>query len=192
MNFALYEKENQNTVDTLFGFIEFNKFKQQVLDIKRGEIKVKQDGSAQVVCGQYDEKLFWQLYNEKVDDSSKKWQQRIQHSEDKFDVTMYSRPQENGLHMNKSEIHYKGIKLETLLEFFKNFNKYQDNQQHIKKMDILENDSEGYPTKVYSVMKMGFMTDRESLIKLDMKKQSDGKYLWICQSYLDPAYPITD
>ena len=58
-------------------------------------------------------------------------------------------------------------------------------------MEILEKDSEGFPTKMYSLMNMGIMTDRESLMSLDMKKQSDGKYLWICQSYEDPAFPIT-
>ena len=44
--------------------------------------------------------------------------------------------------MNKSEVIYRGIKINTMIEFMKNFEKYSTDQKMVKKMEVLEKDSD--------------------------------------------------
>jgi hypothetical protein len=59
---------------------------------------------------------------------------------------------------------------------------------------VLEENTDGNPTKIYTRFKMPMMSERESLVKLDMKEnltgEHAGKCAWIISSYEDPAYPI--
>ena len=91
-NYKLYEKENENTVDILFGLTDFTKFKGQILEVKRGDIKVVQEKVDLTISGIKDESFFWDLYNEDTSDKSKKWQKKLEHHDKKFDVSLFSRP----------------------------------------------------------------------------------------------------
>ena len=104
-------KINSDTVETLFGFTDFNKFKKLVLEIKSGSIEVKGDfdasGSTVKSTG---EQFFWDLYNEDISNKSHGWVKKLDH---KGPISMISwqRPQTKGGDIiSRSEIHYKGIK----------------------------------------------------------------------------------
>jgi len=52
----------------------------------------------------------------------------------------------------------------------------------IKEQKFLETHAEGYPTKVYQVMKMPMMSERESLVQNTITKMTgeyEGRYMWI-------------
>lgn len=65
-NFAEYAKVNNDTVEILFGFTDFNKFKRLVLDIKSGTIEVpmSQEDMAGSNVANLGEQFFWDLYKE--------------------------------------------------------------------------------------------------------------------------------
>ena len=65
---------NNDTVDCLFGFTDFNKFKKLVLQIKNGDIEVKFDKDMKASSiPQAGEQFFWDLYNEDPNDKNKGW-----------------------------------------------------------------------------------------------------------------------
>lgn len=79
-------------MDVLFGFIDFNKFKKLVLDIKKGEITVKPDSDDQqprrVLGG---EQFFWDLLKEDVNDKKYGWQKKMEHN-GSIKFTSWQRP----------------------------------------------------------------------------------------------------
>ena len=79
-NFQEYQKLDPDTVDVLYGFIDFNKFKQLVLQIKKGEITVKVENNQELMVDQIGgEKFFWDLYKEDVNDKSNGWTKKLDH-----------------------------------------------------------------------------------------------------------------
>ena len=91
------------------------------------------------------------------------------------------------------EVYYHGIKLETMNHYLKNFTKYNSKREGIIEEKVLETDAEGNPSKMYSRFKIPMMNERESLVKLEFRRltgEHEGKTLFICHSYDDPAYPI--
>ena len=77
-NFAAYAQINNDTVETLFGFTDFSKFKKQMLEVKAGEITVKQYEPDQGI-GKTDDSFFWDLLKEDVNDKSLGWQKKMDH-----------------------------------------------------------------------------------------------------------------
>ena len=88
-------------------------------------------------------------------------------------MQMFERPQEDRNHLRRCEILYKGIRIETLIEFLRNIDeehlKYEF--KNLKQMKILERDAQGIPSKVYRRVSIGpLMKDRESLVKVQIKR----------------------
>lgn len=70
-NFKIYTNMNEQAVDVLFGFTDFNKFKTQMLEVKRGDVKSK--GEPKNNTEGLDESFFWNLMKEDVNDKANGW-----------------------------------------------------------------------------------------------------------------------
>jgi len=123
-NFSEYSKINSDAVETLFGFIDFSKFKKQMLEVKAGEITVKQYDADQAI-GQYDESFFWSLLKEDVNDKSLGWQKKMDHK-GPLSFVSWQRPLEKGGNriLGRAEILHKDIKMSTVLQYIKDVYKH--------------------------------------------------------------------
>ena len=75
-NWKLYETEDSEVVETLFGFIDFNKFKKQMLEFKSGAInwdKSKLEAESAIVHGLKTPQFFWDRLSEDITDKSLGW-----------------------------------------------------------------------------------------------------------------------
>ena len=59
-NFKEYQKVNSDTVEILFGFIDFNKFKTQMLEVKKSQVSDTVDVSNSDDHYYIDEATFWE------------------------------------------------------------------------------------------------------------------------------------
>ena len=84
-NISAYEEYNSDGVDSLFGFLDFEKFKAQVLKLKTGkfdytkhELESKDDQMQR-----FDMALFDQILEEDVEDKELKWRKILTFKEKK-------------------------------------------------------------------------------------------------------------
>lgn len=125
LNFAEYAKIDNDAVETLFGFIDFQKFKKQMLEVKNGEVTVSQNESNQGI-GQTDESFFWSLLKEDVNDKSIGWQKKMDHK-GPLSFTSWQRPLGKGTNqiLGRAEIVHKDIRMSTVLQYIKDVYKHQ-------------------------------------------------------------------
>ena len=86
----------------------------------------------------------------------------------------------------------KGIVGETFDKMIANLEHTMKDLPMMKKIVVLERDSNGLPTLMYYLMKMTMMSLRESVIRLDRIPQPDGRILYVSTSTEHPDYPVTD
>ena len=162
---------DSDTVEILFGFTDFNKFKKLVLEIKSGNIEVKGDfDTSKSNVGKIGSQFFWDLYNEDVANKNLGWKKSLEH-DGPIKFISWRRPQTDGGDIiSRSEILYKNIKFETMEYFFKNFTKYHEKQGHVLEEKFMEPDQNGMPQLIYARFKMPMMSERDNLIRLKMEK----------------------
>lgn len=84
-NFKQYEGENEEVVDTLFGFVDFNRFKQQMLQFKAG--CVDYDPTKYAAYTDYSKKgqeYFYAVIGEDVNNKKLGWNKKTQSSRKRF------------------------------------------------------------------------------------------------------------
>ena len=119
-----------------------------------------------------DDKFFWALIKEDVNDKSLGWKKKLEHKEE-IEIQSWQRKHSRSNNIiHRSEVLFKGIKQSTVIHFIKNYEKYLDkdyNKNNRKKTDrkILEVDEEGNPKKIYSRWQLFDMSWREKLVKIN-------------------------
>jgi hypothetical protein len=75
-----YEKINPITVNTIFGLIDFAKFKESMLQYKKDSASLKNEetASAGTTLGSQDESLFWECDKEDPKDPSFGWVKKVE------------------------------------------------------------------------------------------------------------------
>ena len=80
-NFKQYEGENEEVVDTLFGFVDFNRFKQQMLQFKAGCVDLDpKKYEAYADYSKKGEEYFYSLLTEDVNNKKLGWNKKLNHS----------------------------------------------------------------------------------------------------------------
>lgn len=195
-NFSEYAKINEDTVETLFGFTDFNKFKKQVLEIKKTATKVDDTEDLSTGDGmlQIDEASFWKYYNSPIT-KEEGWVKKIEHKGN-CDVTLYQKDVKIGNknhYLNYSDCRYKGISKKVMEDFFDNFDKIE--QKAVKETKIIK-DETGKLKMMYQRMKMPLMSERDFVLEFDLKEIKDGEHagktLWIMRTIQHPDYPLRE
>lgn len=184
-NLKKYEEINALAVNTLFGFTNFDKFKESILIFKKDEaasFQANEDdiqGSQEIANA--DESFYWKLKEENVRDPSTGWASKLDMKEkDGVKVQLWSKKMpDTKMNMMYSEAVYKGIKMITFFNFIKDFEKTMKDQPMIKQFKVLTRDENGYPEITYSITKAPMMSDRENLTSLKVRDLEDGSKLFI-------------
>jgi hypothetical protein len=182
-NYKDFEKINDQTVESLFEFKEFDLFKKKMLSYKRGmddgtlKKAAQEDTDALPLQGMatadHDalKKIFNDLESENVADSAFKWKKTLDMEEiDGIKCTVYARPiPGRRVNMCKNVSVFRGIKIATWLEFSLNFLKYMDDDKEFKQQNSAVNIIEESADKTHAIYlsrsKFGPMaSDRESLV----------------------------
>lgn len=198
-HFDSYQKENLEVVETLMDFIDFKKFKKTILEYKAGSVDkagMEDDNAKDLKCDlaeKLDIDVFEKLYNEEINNRANGWTKRSQMRDNKIGASfvIFSRPMESGLHMLRSECHFKGLTIQTFNDYLLNMEKMA-NAPHLTEFKIVEKHEDGMPRIFYQKVKMTGMSERESLLRLEKLPQPDGRVLFITSSVEHPDYPITN
>ena len=67
-------------VDTIYGLIDFDKFKESILRYKKdsGSLAKEENHTEGSTLGQQDESLFWQYQNEDHNDPASGWTKKLE------------------------------------------------------------------------------------------------------------------
>lgn len=175
-----YEKIDAETVDVLFGFVDFDKFKQKMLEYKGGmqdekfKEKVDEQAMAQYVDANQEEivKLFNDLHAEDLKDPKHGWKLSLEMQEkDGIHCNVYQRPiPGRGIKMCRNDTIMRGITIGAWFEFSKNFLSYNKDDPEFSKNTVFNNEIQMSDDRMHGVLhsrsKFGPMaSDRESLIK---------------------------
>ena len=123
-------------VETLFGFLDFDKFKQQILKVKDGANK---DYSAQEMESSKgklelkEDSDFNQLNAEDMNDKTLKWKKAVEIKEGKIKGitgTIWQRPMKNSkLNLLKSDIVMKDISMDAYCKFIDELEKHNEENE---------------------------------------------------------------
>ena len=140
-----YEKIDAETVDILFGFVDFDKFKQKMIEYKGGmqdeKFKETEDKPmAQYTDAGQDEivKLFNDLNAEDLKDAAKQWKMSLEMVEkDGVKCNVHQRPiPGRGIKMCRNDTVMRGITIGAWFEFSKNFLKYMKDDPEFSKGQV--------------------------------------------------------
>lgn len=180
-----YEKIHKATVDTLFNFVDFSKFKETMLEVKKaGNEPPKEETRDSIEMSQ---EYMDQLLKEDPKDPKTGWQANFTQAKEKngFTCFSYSRSDPNNkMMMNRSCTVLKGIKLETFEKFLTDI-KCMRQPEH-KVLKFLDDAN----TTMYAVVKMPLMSDRESIFHIEKFDTPEGKRRFVLRSISHPDYPV--
>jgi hypothetical protein len=130
-NMGKYEKLNPEVMDTLFSFIDFEKFKKNILISKNflNENYSKEDRTEleKVSDISENEALFNKLIMEDVNDPKHGWYKSLeQKDKDGYSAVIHQRPVEGKtLNVARNQSILKNMKMETMKHLFYDYEKYQ-------------------------------------------------------------------
>lgn len=187
-NMGKYEAANKDGFDTLFGFIDFDKFKANILRYKADHKKVNEEegstasDSDNASLGHQDENIFWELIKEDIDDKKFGWKKSLEMKitpKNPVSCIMYQRPMPNmkGINMVRTDITFKDVQAQAFESFMKSFTEGGGEEiENVKKFEVFDKKSTD-DMKFYILSKIPMMTDRENLVHWTRKTMPDGKKL---------------
>jgi hypothetical protein len=201
-NLHKYEKLNPEVVDSLFAFIDFEKFKKNILMSKNFLDENYDRGNRtdleKVSDISQNEALFNQLIKEDVNDPKYGWYKSLeQKDKDGYSAVVHQRPVEGKtLNVARCQSVTKNVKFETFYEVIKNYEKYQklydthNSQVDFKMIQPLKIENGVYSQEIWSRSKMGAMcSDREALFRIEMREVAPGKWISIAGTFEKPEVP---
>lgn len=118
-NLGAYEEKNKDTVDTLYSFIDFDKFKQAILKYKSDVATASKvtTGSAETIGFRIDEATFNRLEQEVATDPKSGWKQGFHYpfkEGEGYSMTFWSKaiPELKGKNLNKAVMVIKDTDIE--------------------------------------------------------------------------------
>ena len=195
-NMAAYKDFNSHAVETLYGFIDFEKFKAEIIKYKKDMAQMHKEPETQVqgensqFQGQ-GEDFFWEMYNESVTDPSKKWSKQLEMPmKDDFSMVSYTKDLgSDKQRMSRGEMVMKNVSMEAMRRYQTAMFSGKEDMPWAKDMKIVEQKDENDKV-MYSRSKMPMMSERESLIHWKKRKLEDGRELTIFYSVERDDYPI--
>ena len=123
-----YEAINSNTMDQLYGFIDFQDFKVNIIGYKKGpmalkaeELKTKDEEYRKTLNSMTEDSLgkFYELKKEDLNDASLKWVKTINLPEKNgIEIFLYKRPMEGStLDITRSDVIMRGINVGSMKKF---------------------------------------------------------------------------
>ena len=121
-NLKKYEGENTLSVETIFGLIDFEKFKTLILRYKKDSesLKSEETATAGSALGSQDESVFWKYDKEDPNDPASGWMKKAESKpkdKDSMIFTLHSKKTEGKINIMRNEIILKGIKKATFDDF---------------------------------------------------------------------------
>ena len=196
-NLKKYEQENAISVETVFGLIDFDKFKSSILRYKKDSASLASEETATVATtlGGQDDSVFYAYDKEDPNDPASGWVEKAKSSkkDDMMQYVMHSKKGDGKINIMRNAIVMKGIKKATFDEFAANFDKQMDDKEmkHIKEFRVVEKLPDGTPALMYSRSKMPMMTERENLVAIVKSELDDGRTLSVARSVDRPEFPRT-
>jgi len=188
---AEYEKVNPEVVDTLFGFIDYNKFKKAIL-LHKFSLDENYDRSARTEIDAppavpQNEKFFMDMAAEDVNDPKSGWRKSLEQKEKDGVIALLHQRGVEGKSLNivRNDAVIKNVSLKAYAVFCSAWDQYQIEfdtyKQQVAYKMVEQKEEDGIKKVVqYSRMKMGPMvSDRESLIYSEIRELADNKFLVI-------------
>lgn len=185
-------------VNTLFGFIDFGKFKESILIFKKDvadSYKANEDdiNDNQEMSG-LDESFYWKLKEENPKDPNSGWNHQNKGVEkDGILVDIWSKKMaDTKLNTFHSQSYYRGLKKDCAVKYFKHQDTLGWDQEFMKmhqKAEVVERHPDGSCKIIYTLSKAGMMSAREGLMQMSYRELEDGSTLIMTQSIDLPQYP---
>ena len=163
-NIAKYEAENSDVVETLYTFIDFSKFKENILDIKKA-IDFKgtgNDNTNRAGFNIHTAEDFWKLAKEDIDDPALGWKQMLEYKmKDGIAFKLWTRPMEGThLHLSQSRSTIENCTVKQIYNYMHDLENFKKAPM-LDKLDVIENTETS--RIAYVVMKMPLMTNRDAI-----------------------------
>ena len=199
-NMSLYKETSADTFDILFGFIDFDQFKQVMLQFKKSskvdstvetaatsESDVASSGTGQDFAAAWDS--FNKEINEPMEGKGCPWTRKLAQNEYKggLKCQVWQRKYD-GLSNDlvRMDCSMKNIDMDTLVEHF--MNPPPDNSGMVQEMKVIEEISDSCKI-MYWRIKMPMMSARDNVMKMTKCTQGDGQF-FIVETIERPDYPV--
>ena len=147
-NLKKYEEMDKDTVDSLYAFIEFNHFKQEILKFKADMIAagvLESDKAVDETTFRIDKDLFDKFHSEDTSDPANKWSQACEYPEtDGVAITIWQKPiaEINGKIVTKIVKTVRGEDIEPYKKMLKMFEEMKNKSPQYKEFTVIEKEGE--------------------------------------------------
>ena len=174
-----FEEQNKEIVDNLFGFIDIEKFKAQMISIKRAQTKeqgetigIARDDANYGTVMSWDQ--FYALHQEDL--TSKDWKKKLETKEKDFAktglrVTIHQKKRPKKADYVRLACQMKNADSSKILPYF--LNPKMEHQSLIKEWKVLERLPNGGQI-IYMRLRLGIMSDRDNLFMVNQTKSPLG------------------
>jgi ADP-ribosylation factor 2-binding protein len=193
-NYPKYEKVDQELVEKLFTMIDFLKFKETMLNLKKS---ITQDNTSTSgdISDMANIDFLKKLHAEDPNDPNSGWNKKMdfKHNGDNVYITIWAKKVE-GYPMDfvMWEGGYKDIDMESYKEANKDWESLMKSGASYDQLKVLSRDSDGNPNMCYSKIKFGMlMTDRDALTEFKHIITNDEMIMEMTNG-VHSDYPVTD
>lgn len=178
-----YEESDKDTLDTLFGFVDFQKFKEQMLSFKNAH---GADDQGKAETGATGELLSWdkfqEIFAEDTSDKAQGWKKKVETKDKDFEktgfkCTIHQKKRGKGL-VDMIRLDAKMLKADPagIMNYF--YNPPKEKSSMMKEVRTLEERPDG--KVVYWRFKLPLMSDRDNICFIKETKQDDGSLFIQC------------
>lgn len=184
------EASNKDTVDHLYTMLDFAKFKQQMLDAKKGAPK-NEDTSAEVQREIKDKQSWtWDEYqtvlNEELDTKTSLWKSKLKQTKfkDNAKLCVYQKPQKGKVDLLRVECQFIGVDPHKLWTYITN----PPPTTLLKELKVIGSEGE-HQIDIYFQVKVPLMTTRDLVLRCQRFPLTDDSYYLTTQTITHPDYP---
>lgn len=186
-----YEIEDSITVNSLFSFIDFEKFKESILLYKKDKV----DGSQQIdtfgsIGSQDPQALFEKILAEEYADGANQWKFKLEKEFKRgLKVKMWAKRLESGHDMHRADFNMPNISMQQADSYVKDFDT-KNTDPFVESMTVLSRDeTHKYATVTRIISKIPMMTKRESVMAMKRIELPSGEVCWLMNTIEHPDYP---
>jgi hypothetical protein len=190
-NYHKFHAKNRDAVDILNCAIDFSRFKELMLKIKKGTIDEKPEEIAKPPSlGQQGMDRFWPLYNDNPYEKGSGWRKMMQVNQKKegYHGVFWQRPSENSpIDLMRFDIKFKGATKDQWFEMLKCGPPIKNAVEKRVIREIGPNER-----IIYIRMKLPIMSDRENLLYWKRTDINEKESTLQITSIFDDAVPVQD
>lgn len=119
-----YEKENVMAVETIYGLIDFDKFKESILRYKMDSLAITAPETNDSL-GKQNQSIFYTYDKEDPEDPKTGWVKKQDTTDEKngYSMTLHQKPSSGPVNIMRLNMVLKGIKESTFIDYLQNFDK---------------------------------------------------------------------